>query len=176
MPEPDLRYPIGKFKYVESNSPQQRSSRIVAVENTPASLRAAVQGLDDHQLDTAYRPGGWSVRQVVHHVADSHVNSYCRFRLAITENTPTIKPYDEAKWAELPDARSLPVQVSLDLLDNLHTRWVHLLRTISEADFKRELSHPENGLMNLDRMLALYAWHGDHHVAHITNLRKRQDW
>ena len=176
MPSSDLRYPIGKFAYQPTTSPSQRSAQIIAIEKTPTSLRGALHDLSDPQLDTAYRPGGWTVRQLVHHIADSHINSYVRFRLALTEDAPPIKSYDEAKWAELDDARTMPVDVSLALLDSLHRRWVHLLRSMSDDDFKRELVHSENGPMTLERMLALYAWHGDHHVAHITRLREREGW
>lgn len=176
MPSSDLRYPIGKFQYQPTTSSAQRSAQIISIEKTPTSLRAALHNLTDAQLDTPYRPDGWTVRQVVHHVADSHINSYVRFRLALTEAAPPIKSYDEAKWAELDDARTLPAEVSLTLLDSLHRRWVHLLRSMSEEDFQRELVHPENGSMTLERMLALYAWHGDHHVGHITALRSREGW
>lgn len=176
MSSPDLRYPIGKFHYEETGSPAQRSARVITIENTPQLLRTAVHGLHEQQLDTPYRPDGWTVRQLVHHVADSHINSYVRFRLALTEDKPVIKPYDEAKWADLPDARTLPVEHSLALLETLHVRWASLLHALSDDDFARTVIHPENGEMTLDRMLALYAWHGDHHTAHITHLRARENW
>ena len=139
-------------------------------------MRAAVAGLTPEQLDTPYRPGGWTVRQVVHHVPDSHINSYVRFKLALTEEEPTIKPYDEARWAKLADTATTPVEVSLTLLDSLHSRWVPLLQSLTEADFARQFRHPELGMVRLDRNLALYAWHGKHHVAHITSLRERMGW
>jgi uncharacterized damage-inducible protein DinB len=159
-----------------SLSPQERRSAVDAIAATPSALRAAVKGLTDAQLDTPYRPEGWTVRQLVHHVADSHLNAYTRFRLALTEDNPTIKPYDEAAWAELPDARSLPIGVSLDLLDRIHERLVHLLRATQDADFRRTLQHPENGPMTMDSLLAVYAWHGRHHTAHVTGLRERMKW
>jgi uncharacterized damage-inducible protein DinB len=159
-----------------SLSPQERRSAVDAIAATPSALRAAVKGLTDAQLDTPYRPEGWTVRQLVHHVADSHMNAYTRFRLALTEDNPTIKPYDEAAWAELPDARSLPIGVSLDLLDRIHERLVHLLRATKDADFRRTLQHPENGPMTMDSLLAVYAWHGRHHTAHVTGLRERMKW
>jgi len=142
----------------------------------PAQLRAAVVGLTDDQLDTPYRPGGWTVRQVVHHVPESHMNAYVRIKLALTEDQPTIKPYDEALWAELPDVGDTPIEVSLELLDSLHDRWVRLLRLLSEQQWTRTFRHPEMGLMTVEKTLALYAWHGKHHVAHITSLRERNGW
>ena len=174
----DLRYPIGPFvKPVEADiTPEWRSARIDRIEATPAALRAAVSGLDERQLETRYRPGGWTVRQVVHHLPDSHLNSYCRFKLAITEKRPTIRTYEEAPWAELEDGRSAPVEISLDLLETLHRRWVLFLRSLTVDDWARELVHPEVGILDLDAMLELYAWHGDHHVAHVTSLRQREGW
>jgi uncharacterized damage-inducible protein DinB len=139
-------------------------------------MRNAVAGLDARQLETPYREGGWTVRQVVHHVPDSHMNAYIRFRLALTENEPTIKPYDEAAWAGLADVRETPIEVSLALLENLHQRLVNLLQSLSDADFAKQFRHPELGAMPLDKNLALYAWHGKHHVAHITSLRERMQW
>jgi hypothetical protein len=175
--EQDLRYPVGKFKYDGGASEQQRAQYIAEIADTPARLRAAIAGLGEEQLDTPYRPEGWSVRQVVHHVPDSHVNAYVRFKLALTEDTPTIKPYNEAAWAELPDSRHTPIETSLTLLDSVHARWVGLLRALKPADFKRGFMHPEQGkVMDLDRALAMYAWHGKHHVAHITGLRQRMGW
>jgi uncharacterized damage-inducible protein DinB len=174
--EPDLHYPIGKFQRPESLSPEERRTRIDAIAEAPERLRAAVAGLDAAKLDTAYRPGGWTVRQVAHHVPDSHMNAYVRFRLALTENEPTIKPYKEASWAELADAKSAPVEPSLTLLDSLHQRWVLLLRSLSPADWAKKFRHPERGVMTLDEQLALYAWHGRHHVAHINSLRERNAW
>ncbi len=142
----------------------------------PVRMREAIARLSPAQLDTPYREGGWTVRQVVHHVPDSHLNSYIRFKLALTEDVPTIKPYDEARWAELSDTHSTPIKTSLAMLDALHDRWVRLLRSMSETDFQRQLRHPELGTMTLDTLLALYSWHGRHHVAHITSLRQRRGW
>jgi uncharacterized damage-inducible protein DinB len=174
--EADLRYPIGKRERIENVTESQRRAFIDAIAETPAKLRAAVAGLNDKQLDTPYRPGGWTVRQVVHHLPDSHLNSFVRFKLALTEDAPTIKPYDEARWAELPDSKA-PVEVSLSLLEDLHKRWILLLNALTPADWKRTLRHPEHpGLMTLDDNLQIYAWHGRHHVAHITALRERNGW
>jgi hypothetical protein len=172
----DLRFPIGRFQRPASLTPDQRRAAIETIASAPMNLRAAVRGLDEAQLDTPYRPDGWTVRQVVHHVPDSHMNAFVRFKLALTEDTPTIKPYDEAAWATLVDAQTTPTEVSLTLLDCLHDRWLRILRAMSPSDFERKLSHPENGIMNLDQMLALYEWHGRHHVAHVTNLRDRNGW
>jgi uncharacterized damage-inducible protein DinB len=146
------------------------------IAEAPARFREAVRNLDDAQLDTPYRPGGWTVRQVVHHVADSHMNAYIRFRLALTEDEPAIKPYDQAAWAELADARTLPVETSLSLLDGLHARWVALAASLPEAAFSRAFFHPERGRVPLGANLAMYAWHGRHHAAHITALRERMGW
>jgi hypothetical protein len=173
----DLSYPIGKCEYPETVSPAERERDMAEMAAAPGRFREAVRGLDDRQLDTPYRPGGWTVRQVVHHFADSHMNGYVRFRLAITEEVPTIKPYDEKKWAELADARSAPLEPSLQLIDSLHQRWVTLLRSFSEADFARTLRHPElGGVVRLDTYLTSYAWHCRHHAAHITSLRERMGW
>jgi hypothetical protein len=172
----DPRYPIGKFDWPTSVSESQRKIFLDEMEAAPARLRAAVAGLTPAQLSTPYREGGWTVRQVVHHVPDSHMNAYVRFKLALTEDEPTIKPYDEARWAELPDAATVPVETSLALLDSLQGRWVALLRSIPAADWSRKFRHPEFGLKALDETLALYAWHGKHHVAHITSLRERNGW
>ena len=171
----DLQYPIGKFSVPADVSAQLRSQWIEEVAQAPARLRGAVDGLKDDQLDRPYRPGGWTVRQVVHHVPDSHMNSYMRFKLALTEDTPTIKPYAENLWAELADSKA-PVETSLSLLENLHRRWVLLLRSLREEDWSKTFRHPELGLRQLDQTLALYAWHGRHHTAHITNLRQRMNW
>jgi uncharacterized damage-inducible protein DinB len=173
---PDLRYPIGKMDRKTVLTPAERQAAIDAIAEAPRLLRSAVTGLSDSQLDTPYRPGGWTVRQLVHHVADSHMNAYTRFRLAFTEENPIIKPYDEAKWAELEDARTLPIGVSLDLLDRLHDRLVALLRAQSSDVFQRSLSHPENGPMTVDTLLTIYSWHGRHHVAHVTSLKERMKW
>jgi hypothetical protein len=172
----DLRYPVGKFTFPDTVSPEERAKFIAEIADTPANLRAAVAGLSDGQLETPYRPDGWTLRQVVHHVPDSHLNSYCRFRLALTEDQPAIKAYAEDRWAELSDARSGPVEVSLRLLEYLHSRWVALLRSLSESDWKRTFRHSDLGLVRLDQNAALYAWHGRHHVAHITSLRERMGW
>jgi uncharacterized damage-inducible protein DinB len=172
----DLRYPVGRFRRPESLDEAERRRAIDAIAGTPAKLRAALAGLTDVQLDTPYRPDGWTVRQVVHHVPDSHMNAYVRFKLALTEDEPTIKPYDEARWAELPDTRETPIESSLALLDRLHDRWVRLLRAMSVDDFARRLRHPEMGVQRLDQVLALYDWHGRHHVGHVTSLRERMGW
>jgi DinB family protein len=172
----DLAYPIGPCEYPEVVSPELRQRHIDEIAAAPARFRDAVRGLNDSQLDTPYRAGGWTVRQVVHHFADSHMNAYVRFRLALTEDEPTIKPYDQTKWAELKDATSEPVEVSLQLIDALHRRWVVLLNSLSDADFARRLRHPELGIVRLDTYLASYGWHCRHHAAHIHNLRQRMGW
>ena len=146
------------------------------ISAVPTHMRDAVSGLTPAQLDTPYREGGWTLRQVIHHVPDSHLNAYCRFKLALTEDVPTIKPYDESRWAELADTHDTPVKTSLALLESLHFRWVCLLRSMKPADFQRRLNHPESGPMSVDNLLALYAWHGRHHVAHITSARERLRW
>ena len=172
----DLAYPIGKFTLSGPATAADRARRIAELAAAPAALRNAVAGLSDAQLATPYRPGGWTVRQVVHHVPDSHLNAYVRFKLAVTEETPTIKPYDEKAWAELPDVRTVPVEASLDLLARLHERWVAFLTALSESDWKRTFRHPELGVVPLEKNLALYAWHGRHHVAHVSSLRERMGW
>ncbi len=172
----DLRYPVGKWEKKTSLDDATRRRFIDEIAATPAAMRQAVAGLSDAQLNTPYRGGGWTVRQVVHHVPDSHLNSYVRFKLALTEDTPQIKTYDEQKWAETAEVMTTPVEVSLQLLDSLHTRWVTLLRSMTAADFARRFQHPELGEMNLDTLLSLYEWHGRHHVAHIMSLRKRKGW
>ncbi len=171
-----LRYPIGRLARQPALDPARRSTAIAEIGRLPAALSNAVRGLTDIQLDTPYREGGWTVRQVVHHLADSHVNAYVRFKLALTEHRPTIKPYEEDRWAQLPDTSRTPVSTSLALLDALHERWVTLLGAMGPDDFERELVHPEAGAMRLYDMLALYAWHGRHHVAHVTRLRDRSGW
>jgi uncharacterized damage-inducible protein DinB len=173
---PDLRYPIGKFHFDGPLTEEQKQTSLDDVASTPARLRAAVKGLSEAQLDTPYRPGGWSVRQVVHHVPDSHLNAYVRFKLALTEDDPTIKPYAEDRWAELADTKLTPVEVSLTMLDSLHDRWMRLLRSLTPEDWKRTFRHPELGSMTLEKTLALYAWHGRHHMAHITALREQNGW
>jgi hypothetical protein len=172
----DLRYPLGRYEAPDPVTAAQRAAWIADLAAAPAALRAAVEGLSDDRLDTPYRPGGWTVRQVVHHVPDSHLNAYCRFKLALTEDAPTIKPYEEARWAELPDSAG-PVAPSLDILDGLHARWVALLRAMPEAAWSRTFVHPEHGrALRLDWTLGLYAWHGKHHTAHVTALRDREGW
>jgi len=172
----DLRYPIGPFNLGGAPTPEQIQRANEEIAEAPAKLRAAVEGLSAEQLDTPYRPGGWTVRQVVHHVPDSHLNSYCRFKLALTEDEPTIKAYHEDRWAELDDARTAPIEVSLAMLESLHKRWVLLLKSLEPADFARTFRHPEIGVVSLAQNVCLYAWHGRHHVAHITSLRERMAW
>ena len=176
MDTTDLRYPIGKFQFPEAVSAGDRRRFIDEIAEAPAHLRAAVAGLSETQLETPYRPGGWTVRQVVHHVPDSHLNSYVRYRLALTEDDPVIKPYAEDRWALLPDAKTAPVEISLQLLARLHERWVPLLESLSEEEWRRTFRHPELGSVRLDQNAALYAWHGRHHVAHILALRERMGW
>lgn len=173
----DPRYPIGKFTLAGTVSDAQRSAWIDDIADAPARLRTAVQGLGADQLDTPYREGGWTPRQVVHHMADSHMNAFVRFKHALTETDPAIKPYDEAAWALLPDVAATPVEVSLTLLDALHNRWVQLLRKLTPTECARAYFHPDkNRLVPLDEAIGMYAWHGRHHVAHITTLRERQGW
>ena len=172
----DLCYPVGKFHFPGPLNGEQKLAALDEIARTPANLRAAVGGLSETQLDTPYRPDGWTVRQVVHHVPDSHMNAYIRFKLALTEDEPTIKTYEQQLWADLGDTKSTPIEVSLTMLDSLHHRWVQLLESFSAADWKRTFRHPELGLVSLEKNLALYAWHGKHHVAHITELRKRNNW
>jgi uncharacterized damage-inducible protein DinB len=172
----DLRYPIGKFTYDGHLTEDQKRAFLDEVAQTPKNLRAAVQGLSEAQLDTPYRPGGWTVRQVVHHLPDSHLNSYLRFKLALTEDEPTIKPYAEDRWAQLADTQATPVEVSLTLVESLHDRWLRLLRSMTPEQWKRTFRHPELGTTTLEKTLALYAWHGRHHVRHITALRERSGW
>jgi DinB superfamily len=169
----DPRYPIGKFTFDGPPDEKQRQKFIDDIEQTPAALRAAVQGLSPEQIETPYRDGGWTV---THHLPESHMNAYIRFKLALTEDTPTIKPYMEDRWAKLPDVQATPLEVSLSLLDSLHDRWVRLLRSLEPQDWRRTFNHPELGIVPLDRNLGLYSWHGRHHVAHITELRKKMGW
>jgi hypothetical protein len=164
----DPRFPIGRFDRPSAPlNPGARAAYVDEIERMPSALRALTAGLTDRQLDTPYRQAGWTVRQVVHHLPESHMNAYVRFKLALTEDTPLIKTYEEARWAELPDATSAPIGMSLDLLDALHRRWVTLLRSLTPAQFERTYRHPELGVMTLDAALALYAWHGTHHTAHV---------
>jgi hypothetical protein len=173
---PDLRYPIGTYTPPERITDAHLQEYIQAIAEAPAQLRQAVQGLTDTQWLTPYRPGGWTIRQVVHHVPDSHMNAYIRLKMALTEENPTIKPYMEDRWAELVDSQHMPPEVSLTLLDMLHQRWVAILRSLSPADFSRTFRHPELGTISLDRATGMYAWHGRHHIAHITSLRTRMGW
>jgi hypothetical protein len=173
----DLRFPIGEFSADAQISAADRAKCIREIAAAPAALRAAIAGLSESQLDTPYRPGGWTVRQVVHHVPESHMQAYGRFKLALTENEPTVKPYDESKWAELPDVAKTPIAVSLALLEALHSRWVILMENLTAADFARSYFHPEyKRAYTLNQVVAMYAWHGKHHVAHITSLRQRSGW
>lgn len=172
----DLRYPIGQYERRASLTPAERSEAVSQISEAPKRLREAVSGLSDVQLDTPYRPGGWTVRQVVHHVPESHMNAYVRLKLALTENEPTIKPYDENLWSQLPDVHGTPIETSLWLLEALHRRWDVLLRSVPPSDFARRLRHPDVGPMTIDNLVHHYAWHGRHHVAHITALRQREGW
>lgn len=176
-PSPDLRFPVGRYEPPEVITAEQRCAWINEIADGPALFRAAVSGLTDEQLETPYRPGGWTIRQVIHHVPDSHMNSYVRLRLALTEDDPTVKPYQEDRWAELPDAKTMPVEISLQLLEALHARWVTLLEAMTPEQYARTFEHP--GLkrkVTLDWNLGLYAWHTRHHAAHITRLRERMGW
>ena len=173
MTTSDLRYPIGRRIPKTEHTPATRTAALAIIVDTPAKLRAAVKGLSDSQLDTPYRPGGWTVRQLVHHVADSHMNAYIRTRLALTEDNPPVKPYDEAKWAELAD-KSLPIEPSLNIVDAVHLRWTTLLKAMAPEDFSRTMFHPEHGKISIDALMEIYAWHGPHHTAHVTELRKRE--
>ena len=173
----DERYPIGKFERRDQLNPDERRAMIDTIAAAPARLREAVSGLDEKQLDTPYRDGGWTVRQVLHHLPDSHLNAYTRLKLALTEDGPVIRPYDEAAWAGLSDSRDTPPEVSLALLESLHARWVTLFRALRDEDFRRTLRHPDHpGVLTIDWLVAMYAWHSRHHVAHITSLRERLGW
>jgi len=172
-----LRFPVGRFERLTAPlDAAARRAHLDTLEQAPARFRALVEGRSDRELDTPYRPDGWTVRQVVHHVPDSHLNAYIRFKLALTEDVPTIKPYEEALWAELADVRAVPIATSLTLLDAIHERWLAILRAMKPTDFERNLVHPETGRQRLDQVLALYAWHGPHHIAHVTSLRQRMGW
>lgn len=171
----DPRFPIGTFVMPAQITPARRQQAMDEIASTPAKMRAAVKGLNDAQLETPYREGGWTVRQVVHHVPDSHMNALVRLKLALTEDTPTIKPYDEAAWAELADAK-MPIEISQTLLDSVHARWDRLWRAMKPEDFARKLVHPEHGERTVDWLLFMYEWHGKHHTAHITELRKQKGW
>lgn len=172
----DLSYPVGKVTYDSDVTAGKRTAWIRQIAEAPAALRAAIDGLTESQLDTPYRPGGWTVRQLVHHVPDSHLNAYIRFKWTLTEDNPTIKPYNQDAWALVADTKLTPVSVSLDLLEAVHKRLVVLLESLKDEDWRRPLVHPENGPMTLDRLLQLYAWHGRHHVAHVTELRRRENF
>ena len=172
----DLRYPVGRFRPHTSPDRSHRSAAIADIAELPQKIRAAVAGLDDRRLDTPYRPGGWTVRQLVHHVADSHMNALIRVKLALTEDTPTIKPYDENAWSTLPDM-TLPIAVSLSLIEGIHTRWIAVVNGMAVDQFARSFMHPElQTEMTLDHLVQLYAWHSHHHLAHITELRRRERW
>lgn len=175
-PADDLRYPIGGFAPLETITATQVDAWIDEIAALPGALRRTVTPLTDTQLDTPYRPGGWTVRQVVHHVPESHLNSFIRFKWALTEDRPTIKAYDEKGWATLPDVRTVPVAHSLDLLDALHVRWVGLLRSLSWDQLQREFVHPDSGSVSLAETVGAYAWHGRHHLAHIDRLIDREGW
>lgn len=174
---PELQYPIGKFNFPKAPiTDAERKQAIEVIAELPVRVRAAIAGLTAKQLDTPYRSGGWTLRQVVHHLADSHMNAFVRFKLALTENEPTIKPYAEAAWAETYEANTAPIDPSLHILDGMHERWALLLSSMKPADFAKQFRHPERGLMTLDITTAMYAWHCKHHVAHITGLRQRMSW
>jgi uncharacterized damage-inducible protein DinB len=172
----DVRYPIGRWKREPVIDAATCAALIDQIEAAPAELASAVRGLTDAQLDTPYRDGGWTPRQIVHHIADSHLNAYTRFKLGVTEDNPTIKPYNEQTWAETEDGKSAPLSMSLPLIEALHQRWVRFLRSLDAAALARTVQHPERGPMALTDLLQLYAWHGRHHTAHILGLRQRQGW
>jgi hypothetical protein len=172
----DLRYPMGKFQMPEIVTPQIREGWIRSIADTPGLLIKNTVGLSDEQLGMRYRPDGWTVLQVIHHLADSHMNAYVRFKLALTEDSPTVKTYEESLWAELPDGKNSPPEDSIQLLSALHRRWENMLRAMQPADFEKTFNHPEMGLVPLERSLAIYAWHGRHHVAQIQSLRTRMSW
>ena len=172
----DQRYPIGSHT-PQPFSHRQKEAWLLDIKFLPGEMEIAVQNLDEAQLQTPYRDGGWTVHQLVHHVADSHMNAYMRFRLGLTEDNPTIKPYDENKWAQLNDVKTLPINVSLTLLHALHQRWFNTIKELGESDWERTVVHPEHGRkMSLWHLLGMYAWHGKHHLTHITALRERMGW
>lgn len=171
----DLRFPIGPFKCDEKITLSQVELWINEIQNLPSNLRSIVEKLDDSQLDVPYRQGGWTIRQVVHHIADSHMNAYIRFKLALTEDNPTVKTYEESSWADLVDSK-LSVDISLHLIEFLHMRWVALLTSLTEQDLKKVFTHPDSGLVTIERNIGIYAWHGKHHLAHITSLIERKGW
>jgi uncharacterized damage-inducible protein DinB len=172
----DPRYPIGEFKRQPDYSPEARLELIERLKTAPSSLRRAIQDLSDAQLETPYREGSWTVRQVAHHIPDSHLNAYTRVKLALTEDRPIIKPYDEEAWAQLEDTKRVPLEVSVALLEAVHTRWIAIFQSLSESQWKLEYLHPVNGAMSLEATLASYVWHGEHHIAQITALCQRQGW
>ncbi len=172
----DLRFPIGKFDKDFEFSSELKRQFIDEIAALPDKLKDAVKDLSEEQIETPYRPGGWTVRQTIHHVADSHLNSFCRFKLALTEDNPTIRPYFEDRWAETADAKNFPLEHSQKIIEGVHARWTTLLNSMTDADFQRKLVHPETGEWTLGKMLGLYAWHGRHHTAHITGLRHRNGW
>ena len=172
----DSRYPIGRFQMPQNATQEDRQRWIEAIENAPGQLRQAVAGLSDEQLDTPYRPQGWTIRQVVHHITDSHLNGYVRTKWALTEDNPAIKTYKQTRWADSPEARSGDVELSLPLLESLHRRWTVVLHSFQTEDWSQTFQHPEWGTVPLDVNVALYAWHGAHHIAHITTLRERKGW
>ena len=173
----DLRYPIGTFNKPEPITPEDLQGYINVIEELPGRLRTLVANLSEEQLNTEYRPDGWTVKQVIHHIADSHVNAYIRFKLALTEDTPTVKPYFEDKWAKLGDYKLTPIDVSLSLIDSIHARWINLLKSMDEKDFEMSFFHPEHGKeFSLDESAGMYAWHCSHHYAHIAELKKRKNW
>ena len=172
----DPRYPIGRFTPDATPTPETRARHIAEISGLPRRFRQAVSGLSDSQLSTPYRDGGWTVRQLIHHVPDSHLNAYIRCKLALTEDSPTIKPYDQEAWAKLADSALTPAEVSLSLLEAVHTRWVNLLRSLTLDDFQRKFNHPETGVQSVDSTVAFYAWHGNHHLGHVTALRERMKW
>ena len=171
----DLSFPIGKYDKDTKITPEQRKQFIKEIAELPNTLRQAVENLSDGQLDSPYRPGGWTVRQVIHHVGDSHMNSFIRFKLALSEDNPTIRPYAEDLWAETEEYK-MPVDVSLGLINSIHRRWATLLGSMSDEDFARTLNHTETGAWTLENLLGMYVWHGAHHAAHINNLKKRNGW
>lgn len=172
----DLRYPIGNFNPPPEVDAETRQKFIQTIAELPAKFRAAVENLNDEQLDTPYRPEGWTVRQVVHHLADSHINSFCRFKFGLSEDLPKIKTYNEARWAEMEDAKNAAIDSSLQIIDGVHARWTKLLNSMDEEDFQRKIHHSERGEMALDVLLALYDWHSRHHTSHVTKLRERNGW
>ncbi|NHC43205.1 bacillithiol transferase BstA [Bacillus sp. MM2020_1] len=171
----DSKYPIGKFQFDGEITNSVTKVWINEIEELPSLLRAAVKDLDNEQLDTPYRSGGWTVRQVIHHLADSHMNAYVRFKLALTEEKPVIKPYDESEWAELSDYK-LPIDISLSLLEAMHKRWTNLLRSLNPADMEKTFIHPDSGEVSIGKNIGIYAWHGRHHLSHITSLCSRKSW